>query len=202
MAVPGNAPQTTRFTRIVTAIADIVALENSRYDDVIPARHLYHLFEATALLHPDRPALSVMKGGDLEEAAAHFSHRELLGKIAQAANLFRSLGATPDSGPVAFLCPALAQMQVALLGAQVAGVASSINYLLTADAVADLLIAENAEVLVIPSAADDPESWHKAATVMERVPSLRFVLVIGGDGDPPHKMISFDAALAARRDVL
>ena len=87
MAVPGNAPQTTRFTRIVTAIADIVALENSRYDDVIPARHLYHLFEATALLHPDRPALSVewilarldrpalsvMKGGDLEEAAAHFS---------------------------------------------------------------------------------------------------------------------------------
>ena len=93
-------------------------------------------------------------------------------------------------------------MQVALLGAQVAGVASSINYLLTADAVADLLIAENAEVLVIPSAADDPESWHKAATVMERVPSLRFVLVIGGDSDPPHKMISFDAALAARRDVL
>ena len=52
-------------------------------------------------------------------------------------------------------------MQVALLGAQVAGVASSINYLLTADAVADLLIAENAEVLVIPSAADDPESWQK-----------------------------------------
>ena len=202
MAVPGNAPQTTRFTRIVTAIADIVALENSRYDDVIPARHLYHLFEATALLHPDRPALSVMKGGDLEEAVAHFAHRELLRRIAQAANLFRSLGVTPHSGPVAFLCPALSQMQVALLGAQVAGVASSINYLLTADAVADLLIAENAEVLVIPSAADDPESWPKAATVMERVPSLRFVLVIGGDGDPPHKMISFDAALAARRDVL
>jgi fatty-acyl-CoA synthase len=200
--VPGNAPQTTRFTRIVTAIADIVALENSPYDDLIPARHLCHLFEATAPLHPDRPALTVMKTGDLVEAAAHFSHRELLGRIAQAANLFRSLGVAPDSGPVAFLCPALAQMQVALLGAQVAGVASSINYLLTADAVADLLIAESAEVLVIPSAADDPESWHKAATVMERVPSLRFVLVIGGDGDPPHKMISFDAALAARRDVL
>jgi fatty-acyl-CoA synthase len=202
MAVPGNAPQTTRFTRIVTTIADIVALEKSRYDDVIPARNLYHLFEATALLHPDRPALTVMKTGDLEDAAAHFSHRELLGRIAQAANLFRSLGVTHDSGPVAFLCPALAQMQVALLGAQVAGVASSINYLLTAEAVADLLIAESAEVLVIPSAADDPESWHKAATVMERVPPLRSVLVIGGDGDPPRKMISFDAALAARRDVL
>jgi fatty-acyl-CoA synthase len=202
MAVPGNAPRTTRFTRIVTAIADVVALENSPYDDLIPARNLYHLFEATALLHPDRPALTVMKTGDLQDAAAHFSHRELLGRIAQAANLFRSLGVTPDSGPVAFLCPALAQMQVALLGAQVAGVASSINYLLTADAAADLLIAESAEVLVIPSAADDPEIWQKAATVMERVPSLRVVLVIGGDSDLPRKMMSFDAALAARRDVL
>jgi fatty-acyl-CoA synthase len=169
---------------------------------VIPARNLYHLFEATALLHPDRPALTVMKTGDLEDAAAHFSHRELLGRIAQAANLFRSLGVTHDTGPVAFLCPALAQMQVALLGAQVAGVASSINYLLTADAAADLLIAESAEVLVIPSAADDPEIWQKAATVMERVPSLRVVLVIGGDSDLPRKMMSFDAALAARRDVL
>jgi fatty-acyl-CoA synthase len=200
--MPRNAPQTTRFTRSVTTIADIVALENSPYDDLIPARNLYHLFEATALLHPDGPALTVMKTGDLEEAAAHFSHRELLGGVSRAANLFRSLGVTSDSGPVAFLCPALAQMQVALLGAQVAGVASTINYLLTADAVADLLIAERAGVLVIPSAADDPEIWQKAGTVIKRVSSLRFVLVIGGESDPARKTISFDAALAAQRDVL
>ena len=154
------------------------------------------------MLHPDRPALTVMRTGDLEEAPAHFSHRELLGRISQAANLFRSLGVTADSGAVAFLCPALAQMQVALLGAQVAGVASTINYLLTADAVADLLIAENAEALVIPSEADDPESWRKANAIIERIPSLRFVLVIGGEDDPSRKMIGFDAALAAQRDFL
>ena len=128
-----------------------------------------------------------MKTGDLEEADAHFSHRELFGRISQAANFFHSLGVTADSGPVAFLCPALAQMQVALLGAQVAGIASTINYLLTADAVADLLIAENAEVLVIPSEADDPEIWQKANTVVKRVPSLRFVLVIGGESDPAER---------------
>jgi hypothetical protein len=120
--------------------------------------------------------------------------------MARAANLFRSLGATPDSGPVAFLCRVGADAG-RLLGAQVASVASSINYLLTAHAVADLLIAENAEVLVIPSAADDPESWHKAATVMERVPSLRFVLVIGGDGDPPQDD-QLRCGARGRRDVL
>ena len=202
MPVRGSAPRTTRFTRIVTAIADIVALENSPYDDLIPARNLYELFEATALLHPDRPALTVMRTGDPEEAAAHFSHRELLGGIARAANLFRSLGVTAESGPVAFLCPALAQMQVALLGAQVAGISSTINYLLTAEAVADLLIAENAEVLVIPSEAHDPDGWQKANAVIAQVPSLRFILVIGGENDPARKMIGFDAAVAVQHDAL
>ena len=195
-------PKTTRYTTIVKTIADIVALERQPYDELVPACNLYQLFEATAHLHPDRPALTVMKTGDLEEAAVQFSHRELFGKISQAANLFHSLGVTADSGPVAFLSPALAQMQVALLGAQVAGVASTINYLLTADAVADLLIAENAEVLVIPSQADDPEIWQKASTVIGRVPTLRFVLVIGGDSDPGRNMIGFDAALAAQHDAL
>ena len=195
-------PRTTRYTKLVKTIADIVALEREPYDELVPARNLYQLFEATALLHPDRPALTVMKTGDLEEGDAHFSHRELLGRISQAANFFRSLGVTTDSGPVAFLCPALAQMQVALFGAQVAGIASTINYLLTADAVADLLIAENAEVLVIPSEADDSEIWQKANTVVKRVPSLRFVLVIGGESDPARKMINVDAALVAQRDDL
>jgi len=194
--------KTTRFTKPVKTIDDIVALERQPYDELVPAHNLYQLFEATALLHPDRPALTVMRTGDLEEAAAHFSHRELLGGISRAANLFRSLGVTADSGPVAFLCPALAQMQVALLGAQVAGVASTINYLLTADAAADLLVAESAEVLVIPSAEDDPEIRQKANAVIERVPSLRFVLVIGSESDPARKTISLDAAVAAQRDVL
>ena len=87
-------PKTTRYTTIVKTIADIVALERQPYDELVPARNLYQLFEATAQLHPDRPALTVMKTGDLEEAAAQFSHRELLGRISQAANLFHSLGVT------------------------------------------------------------------------------------------------------------
>jgi fatty-acyl-CoA synthase len=202
MTTMKQPPKTTRYTKIVRSISDIVALEQEPYDDLVPARNLYDLFEATALLHPDRPALTVMKTGDLNEAALHFSHRELLAGISQAANLFRSLDVTADSGPVAFLCPALAQMQMALLGAQVAGVASTINYLLTADAIADLLIAENAAVLVIPSQADDPEIWQKANAVIERVPSLRFVLVIGGKVDPSRKMIGFDEVLAVQHDAL
>lgn len=196
------AIKTTKAVRDVVTIADIEALERLPYDELVPARNIYQLFQATALLHPDRPALTVMRTGDLDEPATQLSHRQLLDGITRAANLFWSLGLTPGKGVVAFLCPALADMAVALLGAQVAGVASTINYLLTAEAVADLLTAANAEMLVIPAQAEDATLWQKAAEVIARVPALRFILVIGGGDDPGRKMIGFEAAVAAQRDVL
>ena len=41
-----NAPKTTGFSRTITSIADIVALEQAPYDELVPARNLYQLFEA------------------------------------------------------------------------------------------------------------------------------------------------------------
>ena len=202
MTVLGGAPRTTRFSRTVTTIADIIALERSPYDELIPARNLYQLFEATAQLHPERPALTVMRAGDPEENAVTLSHKRLLDEITRSANLFRSLGISPVGGVVAFLCPALPQVPPALLGAQVAGVAGTINFLLNAEAIADLLIAEKATVLVIPSEADDAALWEKANAVIDRMASLRRILVIGGKSDPGRRIVSFDQSLSAQPDTL
>jgi fatty-acyl-CoA synthase len=193
-----NAPRTTKFSRTVTTIADVEALERSPYDELVPARNLYQLFEATAQLHPERPALTVMPVGDLEESAVTLSHKGLLDEITRAANLFRSLGISESGGTVAFLCPALPQIPPALIGAQVAGVVSTINFLLNADAIADLLIAEQATVLVIPSEADDAALWQKANTVIDRVPSLQQILVVGGKSDAGRKIICFDESLSTQ----
>jgi fatty-acyl-CoA synthase len=201
-SLPSGIPRTTRFSRTVTSIADIAALERSPYDALIPARNLYQLFEATAQLHPDRPALTVMPAGDPRESAVTLSHKGLLDAITSSANLFRSLGVAPGSGTVAFLCPTLPELPAALLGAQVAGVASAINFLLNADAIADLLTAENATVLVIPSQADDAALWEKANAVIDRVPSLRRILVVGGGNDPARNIVSFDESLSAQSHAL
>jgi fatty-acyl-CoA synthase len=200
--MPSSAPRTTKFSRTITTIADIEALERSPYDELVPARNLYQVFEATAQLHAERPALTVMRGGDPEESAVTLSHKGLLDAITRAANLFRSLGISSSGGAVAFLCPALPQIPPALIGAQVAGVASTINFLLNADAIADLLIAEQATVLVVPSEADDATLWGKAKTVIDRVPSLQRILVVGGKSDPGHKIIGFDEALSAQSGAL
>jgi fatty-acyl-CoA synthase len=197
-----TVPRTTRFSRTVKTIADIVALEQSPYDELIPARNLYHLFEATARLHPERPALTVVPAGGPQEGVVTLSHKRLLEEITRSANLFRSLGISPVDGVVAFLCPALPQVPPALLGAQVAGVASTINFLLNAEAIADLLIAEKATVLIIPSEADDAALREKANVVIDRVPSLRQILVVGGKSDPHRKIVSFDEMLSAQSDTL
>lgn len=197
-----NAPRTTRFSRTIRTVADIAALERSPYDELIPARNLYDVFKATAQLQPARPALTVMPTGDPQDSAVALSHREFLDAITRSANLFRSLGISPSGGAVAFLCPALPQIPAALIGAQVAGVASTINFLLNADAVADLLIAEQATVLVIPSEAHDAALWEKANLIIERVPSLQRILVVGGHGEPARKIVSFDESLSAQSHAL
>jgi fatty-acyl-CoA synthase len=200
--MPSSTPRTTKFSRTVTTIADIVALERMPYDELVPARNLYQLFEATAQLHSERPALTVMPAGDPDENAVTLSHKGLLDEITRSANLFRSLGISPVGGAVAFLCPALPQMPPALIGAQIAGVASTINFLLNPDAIADLLIAEQATVLVIPSEADDAALWEKANAVIDRVPSLQRILVVGGKSDPGRKIIGFDESLLAQSPTL
>ena len=160
-----SSPITTRFTRPVKTIADIEALERQPYDSLIPARNLLHLFEATARLHPDRPALTVLTRGSREPGDVTLTHHQLLAEIIRAANLFRSHWIGKSGGTAAFLCPILPPLFPSLLGAQVAGVASSINYLLNEDAIGDLLEAQNATVLVIASETADRAVWAKVANV-------------------------------------
>lgn len=193
---------TTRANRDIVTIADIEAIEREPYETLIPARNLYELFVATAELYPDRPALTVLSDGD-PATAVRYTHIELRQEIARAANLFRTtLDVTSNSGTIAFLCTALPQIPAALLGAQVAGVASSINYLLSEDAIADLLAAENASVLVVPSEDNDPVLWKKANAVVERIPSIQAVLVAGGNAAMGGKYRNLSAELAAQSDEL
>ncbi len=159
------ATKTTKALRDVVTIADIEALEARPYDELIPARTLIDLLRATASLHPDRPAITTIPAGGFSGPSSTISHRDFYRRTVRAANLFHGLlGA--EGGTVAFLGPIVEGMMEALLGAQTAGVASTINYLLSAEVIADLLAAENAAVLVLSPADADAAIWQKAQDVL------------------------------------
>jgi fatty-acyl-CoA synthase len=191
--------KTTRPVRDVRTIADVVAIERLPYDDLVTARNLYDLFLATAAACGDRKALTVLRSPDPADVGVSLTHRDLLAEITRAANLFRSLGLSPGNGVAAFLMPTLPQLPALLLGAQVAGVASTLNYLLTRDAIVDLLNAERATILVLSAPELDEACWAKAEGILDAVPSLTEVLVVGGRGQMPAGFRALDPALAACR---
>jgi len=198
---PGtNFPKTTRAARNVVSIADIEALEALPYDELIPARTLLDLLRATAKLHPDRPALTTIPPGGYAGRSLTLSHRDLHRRAVRAANLFRGLTGGQNGGTVAFLGPVVDGMMDALLGAQIAGVASTINYLLSAEVIADLLAAENATVLVLSPPDADAAIWQKAQAVIERTPSLKRIVVLGKAGPGGRPMIEFAEASFRHRD--
>jgi acyl-CoA synthetase (AMP-forming)/AMP-acid ligase II/enoyl-CoA hydratase/carnithine racemase len=199
--------KTTRPVRPVRTIDDVIAIEAHPYDELVTARNLYDLFLATAQHVGDHKALTVLRSENPDDVGVSLTHRGLLKAVTQSANLFHGLGISPGRGVVAFLAPTLPQLPGLLLGAQVAGTASTINYLLTREAIVDLLNAQQAAVLVIPAKALDDTCWSKAEGILEHVPSLRHVLVIGPESDeepagaPGYRNV--DAALdGCREDAL
>jgi acyl-CoA synthetase (AMP-forming)/AMP-acid ligase II/enoyl-CoA hydratase/carnithine racemase len=191
--------KTTRAIRPITSIADIEAIEGMPYDALIPARTLLDLFRATAGLHPSRPALTMISAGGYVGESVTLTHDELYRAILRAANFFHRLGKKSD-GVVAFLTPILPGMVEALYGAQTSGVASTINYLLNARVIADLLAAEHATTLVIPARELDEDIWAKANEVIALTPALRNIVVLGASGMLPAGQLDFQAEQARCRE--
>jgi len=179
----------------IRTIEDIVALEQRPYDELVPARNLYELLLATAQRVGERKALTVLRSPDPADIGISLTHRELLAETTRAANMFTALGLRQDHGVAAFLTPTLPELPALLLGAQVAGVASALNYLLSREAIIDLLNAEQATILILPSPELDQTCWSKAEGIFGQVASLQHVIVIGELAEPQAGYRSLDAAL-------
>ncbi|RYF16294.1 MAG: acyl-CoA synthase [Comamonadaceae bacterium] len=172
------------------SLADIEALERTPYAQAIPERTTYGLIRRAAQRFPDRIAFSFLPDGELATPSQRIAYRELLANVHRAANLFRRLGVGPDDA-VAILAPNIPATQYALWGAQLAGRACPINFMLQPDHVAALLDASGAKVVVALGPHAELDVWQ----AVQKVPGLaqRTVLAIGGD---------FEAALAKEPPTL
>lgn len=187
---------TTRAVRPVLGIDDIRAIEAQPYDDLVPARTIYDLLRATAATCGNAKALTVLRSPAPQDIGCSLTHADLLAEVTRAANMFRDLGLAPGKGVAAILSPTLPDLPALLLGAQVAGTVSTINYLLSRDAIIDLLRAEGATILIIPAATQDTDCWTKAQGIRAEVPTLRHILVLDGTGDLPQGYTHLANALA------
>ena len=118
--------------------------------------------------------------------------------VRRSANLFASIGG-PRPG-VAYMLPALIETHATLWGAETAGYAVPINFLLQVEHIAALLEASGARILVALGPHPVLDIWQKALALRERVPGL-MLMRVAPPGTPAETGVTdFHTALAAQPD--
>jgi hypothetical protein len=190
--------KTTRPEHPVISIADIVAIEARPYDELVTARNLLDLFRATALHVPERPALTVLRSEDPDDVGASLSHVSC-SRRSRARPTCSTRWDRAARGRRRLSRADAATAAGAAARRAGGGHRSTLNYLLNVDALADLLNAQQATVLVVPDRTLDETCWTKGQALVNRVASLREVLVIGeAEG---HRGIA-EALQGCRADAL
>jgi fatty-acyl-CoA synthase len=179
--------------------ADVARLEaEMTLEERLPERSVLDVFIAGAANQPDRIALTQLMTGAPDEQPRRVSYRELLGLVRRAANLFATL-AGPRPG-VAYMLPSLVETQATLWGAESAGYAVPINFLLHPDAIAGLLEASGARVLVALGPHPTLDIWQKALALRDRVPGLMLLRVAAPGTRLEEGVLDFHSALMAQPD--
>jgi fatty-acyl-CoA synthase len=164
----------------------------------LPERSVLDVFIGGATHHPERTALTMLMTGAPDEKPRRVTYRELLGMVRRAANLFASL-AGPRPG-VAYMLPSLVETHATLWGAEAAGYAVPINFLLQPEPIAELLKASGARILVALGPHPTLDIWQKALALRHQVPGLTLLRVAPPGMPAEAGVVDFHAALQAQAD--
>jgi len=140
----------------------------------------------------------MLMSGAPDEQPRRVNYAQLLGMVRRSANLFASIGG-PRPG-VAYMLPALIETHATLWGAETAGYAVPINFLLQVEHIAALLEASGARILVALGPHPVLDIWQKALELRKRVPGLTLIRVAPPGTPAEEGVIDFHTALAAQPD--
>ena len=138
---------------------------------------LHQFLTRTKDKHGARPAVSFQILSGPKTKAETITWNELHGRVTQAANMFRALGAG-EKDVIAFLLPNCVETAVVLLGGAVAGIVNPINPLLEPEQIAAILRETNAKVLVTLRSFPKTDVPQKAAEAARFAPNVKVVLEV------------------------
>ncbi|KKL59073.1 hypothetical protein LCGC14_2218990, partial [marine sediment metagenome] len=164
------------MTYATSADRDAIEAEMSWEARDIPAT-LWGLIDQTAKQNATRPAVTFQLFSGPTDKAETLSWHELQQKVAQTANLLRSLG-IGETDVVAVLLPNCNEAVLAYLGGAVAGIVNPINPLLDPQSIAGILQETNAKVLITLKPFPKSDVAQKAARAVELAPNVTQVLEV------------------------
>ena len=181
----------------VATLQDVVRFETEKtLDQRYDARGVYDIFAKSAARHPDRIALTMLMTGADDEVPRLVTYRQMLDGITRAANFFAGLGGRGVG--VAYILPSLVETHFTLWGAETAGYAVPLNFLLQAQNIADLVRASGVKVLVALGPHPQLDIWEKAVAVGKLLPDIKLVQVSLSDAPLPDGVFGFGPGLKAQ----
>lgn len=173
---------------------DLELIRQQPYDTTVPFRSTAELLAYSANTYGDATAIYFQETASPEDAPLHWSFQQFNDQCIRAAHLFRSLGVHEDE-PVALLVPHIPSALFALWGAQMAGCAFPINYLLTAEHIAELLCKTNVRIVVTLGPSEALSINAEVRRACELAGCIEHILEIDPDERHPGSG-SFQQALA------
>ena len=163
-------------------------------DQRLPERSILDVFTASAAQHPTSTAITMLMTGAEDEQPRRVDYGQLLTMIQSAANAFHMLGG-PTPG-VAYMLPSLIETHVTLWGAETAGYAVPINFLLQPESIVELIKASGTKILVALGPHPQLDIWEKALELREQIPGLILVRVSPPGTPDENGVVDFGTALA------
>ena len=168
-------------------------------DQRLPEQSILDVFRLSAAQYPTATAITMLMTGSEDEQPRRVDYASLLGMVQSAANAFSAMGGGGAPG-IAYMLPSLIETHVTLWGAETAGYAVPINFLLQTDSIAELIRASGASILVALGPHPQLDFWEKAVALRDQIPGLILVRV-APPGTPEEKgVIDFAKAMAEQPD--
>ncbi|WP_424831208.1 acyl-CoA synthetase [Ruegeria sp.] len=137
----------------------------------------HQLLSRTAGKFPNHKAISFQLLSGPTDKAETLTWSELLSKVNQAANLFRSLG-IGEQDVVAYVLPNCNETLVTMMGGAVAGIVNPINPLLEPEQISSILRETKAKVVVTLKSFPKTDVAQKVEEAVRHAPGVHTILEI------------------------
>ncbi len=162
----------------LTGLEDKLRIEQEMaWEDRDVAVTFHQLLSSTAGKFPNHKAVSFQLLSGPNDKAETLTWSELLAKVNQAANLFRSLG-VGEKDVVAYVLPNSTETLITMMGGAVAGIVNPINPLLEPEQIASILRETGAKVVVTLKPFPKTDVAQKVAEAVRHAPNVNTVLEI------------------------
>ncbi|SOZ99791.1 AMP-dependent ligase [Cupriavidus taiwanensis] len=188
-------------SEVLRSEEDVARFERTPLSDRHLPKSTHEMLMDGCSIDPLKVAIQFFSDGvHPRETSVSITFGELRQRILQTANLLTELGIEKND-VTSVLMPAVPEGLYALWGAQAAGIANPVNWMLEADILVEMFKVAGTRVLIAYAGDESTNIWSKIEAVAKELPSLSAVIRVGGSSDQSTSIgsvpvIDFGTAIA------